>query len=64
MAEGKRIDWRELCAAAAKEPDSEKLADLVDEIIKALDERAEGVASAAQFGRCEAERNSSCPTGT
>jgi hypothetical protein len=45
MAESNRSDWRELCAAAAKEPDSEKLADLVDQIIKALDARAEGFAS-------------------
>ena len=39
MAESKQTDWRDLCAAAAIEPDSEKLADLVDQLIKALDER-------------------------
>jgi hypothetical protein len=49
MAEGNRIDWRELCAAAAQEPDSEKLAELVDQLIKALDERAAGFASPTQF---------------
>ena len=48
MDEGNRVDWRELCAAAATEPDSEKLADLVDQIIRALDERA-GLESPAQF---------------
>ena len=42
MAESNRIDWRELCAAAATEPDSQKLAHLVDQIIRALDERGEG----------------------
>jgi hypothetical protein len=40
MLEGNQHDWRELCAAAVHEPDSEKLADLVNQIIKALDERA------------------------
>jgi hypothetical protein len=49
MAESNRIDWRELCAAAVKEPDSEKLADLVDQIIKALDERALRLAAPTQF---------------
>jgi len=39
MARGNQTNWRELCAAAVAEPDSEKLADLVDQIIKALDER-------------------------
>jgi hypothetical protein len=29
MAESIRTDWRQLCAAAATETDSEKLADLV-----------------------------------
>jgi hypothetical protein len=32
-------DWRELCKAAANEPDPKKLMDLVAEITKALDER-------------------------
>jgi hypothetical protein len=50
MAEGNCIDWRELCAAAAKESDSKKLADLVDQIIKALDDRAQRIASPKQFG--------------
>ena len=38
MAESKRKDWRELCAAAAKEFDPEKLAFLVHQIIQELDE--------------------------
>ncbi len=32
-------DWRELCAAAAEEPDSEKLISLVDRILRAFDDR-------------------------
>jgi hypothetical protein len=60
MAEGNRIDWRELCAAAAKEPDSEKLADLVDEIIKALDAQKDSHPERISVS-CEAERRSSCP---
>jgi len=32
-------DWRELCAAASVEPDSEKLVDLVNQILQAFDER-------------------------
>jgi hypothetical protein len=39
MAEQKRKDWRELCAAAAEEHDPEKLANLVEQIIQAIDER-------------------------
>jgi hypothetical protein len=49
MAEGNRTDWRQLCAAAAKETDSEKLAELVNQLIKALDERGDGFASPTQF---------------
>lgn len=41
MAEGVQ-DWRELCAAAAKEEDSAKLTGLVNQIIKALDEESDG----------------------
>lgn len=32
-------DWRELCAAAAEEFDSEKLINLVNQILLAFDER-------------------------
>jgi hypothetical protein len=32
-------DWRELCAAAAEEPDSQKLFHLVNQILRAFDER-------------------------
>jgi hypothetical protein len=39
MAESKGKDWRELCAAAAQEPDSEKLVSLVNQILQAFDER-------------------------
>ena len=31
--------WRALCAAAAQEPNSEKVASLVDQILEALDEQ-------------------------
>jgi hypothetical protein len=43
-------DWRELCAAAATEHDSTKLARLVDQIIKALDERRDAFKPAPEFG--------------
>lgn len=33
-------DWRELCEAAARETDSEKLLELIQKLTKALDERA------------------------
>jgi hypothetical protein len=39
MAENNRADWRELCAAAAKEPDSEKLVSLVNQILDVFDDR-------------------------
>jgi hypothetical protein len=39
MSEGKRSEWQELCAAAVTEPDSKKLADLVDQLLEALDRR-------------------------
>lgn len=32
-------DWQELCEAASKEPDSERLMTLIWELIDALDER-------------------------
>jgi hypothetical protein len=38
MAENNEQHWRALCAAAAEEPDSEKVAWLVDQILEALDE--------------------------
>jgi hypothetical protein len=38
MAGNNEQDWRTLCAAAAEEPDSEKVAWLVDQILEALDE--------------------------
>ncbi len=41
MPEGKSSenDWRELCTAAAKEPDSEKVISLVHQILRAFEER-------------------------
>jgi putative NADH-flavin reductase len=38
MPESKTSDWRELCAAAVKEQDAERLISLVDQIIAALDQ--------------------------
>jgi hypothetical protein len=38
MVENKSSDWRELCAAAAREEDAEKLACLVNQIIEAFDQ--------------------------
>jgi hypothetical protein len=37
MSRHNQHDWRELCAAAANEPDPEKLASLVDQIIQAME---------------------------
>lgn len=44
MAENKGKDWRELCAAAAVEPDPKKVASLVNQILQVFDERDQGVA--------------------
>jgi len=52
MADRNRTDWRQLCEAAATETDSEKLADLVHQLIKALDERGDRFESPAQFDQC------------
>jgi hypothetical protein len=41
MAERQRKDWRELCAAAAEEPDPGKLVSLVRQIIQAIDRRGQ-----------------------
>jgi hypothetical protein len=38
MAENHQEGWRELCAAAAKEPDSEKLFSLVNQILQAFED--------------------------
>jgi len=39
MAQREQRDWRDLCSAVANETDSNKLGSLVQELIKALDER-------------------------
>ena len=52
MADRNRTDWRQLCEAAATETDSEKLAVLVHQLIKALDERGDRFESPAQFDQC------------
>jgi hypothetical protein len=38
MAHSSGKDWRELCAAASEESDSERLLSLVNQILEALDE--------------------------
>jgi hypothetical protein len=38
MVASKGKHWRELCAEAAEEPDSEKVAYLVNQILQAFDE--------------------------
>jgi hypothetical protein len=51
-AEGKSSDWRQLCAAAATEQDSAKLTSLVNQIIKALDERNPRLKRAESLRQC------------
>ena len=43
MAESKGKDWRELCAEAAQETDSDKLISLVNQILQAFDDRDQKV---------------------
>lgn len=38
MPESKGKDWRELCAAASEETDSEKLSSLINQILQAFDD--------------------------
>lgn len=44
-----RGDWRELCAAIAREPDQTKLLELMEELLAALEER-EGSSLAGSDG--------------
>lgn len=44
-------DWRELCAAAAEEPDSEKVFSLVHQILRAFDERDQAVKLVSRCGQ-------------
>jgi hypothetical protein len=39
MISFEKHDWKEICEAASKEHDSEKLMALVSELMKALDDR-------------------------
>ncbi len=39
MTESRNRDWRELCASVASESDPKKLGLLVEELVRALDER-------------------------
>ena len=47
MSQSNGKDWRELCAAAVEDPDSEKLVSLVNQILQAFDERDQGACSPA-----------------
>lgn len=42
MADNSGKDWCELCAAAVEKPDSEELVSLVNQILRAFDERNQG----------------------
>jgi hypothetical protein len=59
MAECKSTDWRQLCAAAAREQDAAKLSNLVNQLIVALDQTlapsAEPCVSANDSHSCLAE---------
>jgi hypothetical protein len=52
MVESNREDWRELCAAAAKEPDSDKLFSLVNRILEAFDDPAKQLKSGEPAEDC------------
>lgn len=39
MTESAKKDWRELCTAVARENDPKKLGSLVEQLIRALDDR-------------------------
>jgi hypothetical protein len=39
----KQEEWRELCALVAEESNPERLSELADELIRALDERKEAL---------------------
>jgi hypothetical protein len=60
MAANQPKDWRELCEAASKENDPNKLMELVSEINKALDKR--GLKSEGVF-RSEKDRLSEPSAG-
>lgn len=57
MRDDKKLEktWREIAAKISKEPDSDKIAELSQELIKALDEdtkeKLEQVTNAKQKGR-------------
>jgi hypothetical protein len=53
MPDPHQEDWRELCAAAANEPDSDKLFSLVNQILKAFDDRQEQPKSSHRFENCD-----------
>jgi hypothetical protein len=50
-------DWRELCAAAAKEPDSDKLFSLVIQILKAFDDQKGATSSSSDSTSSEPAGN-------
>jgi len=52
MAESNRERWRELCAAAAEETDSEQLFFLVNQILEAFDNPQKNAPSADSLEPC------------
>ncbi|HEX4425256.1 MAG TPA: hypothetical protein VH079_07640 [Terriglobales bacterium] len=53
MPDPHQDDWRELCAAAANEPDSDKLFSLVNQILKVFDDHQDGSKSSAPVDDCD-----------
>jgi hypothetical protein len=52
MAESNRERWRELCAAAAEETDSDRLFFLVNQILEAFDQPQKSVVSTDSVEPC------------
>jgi hypothetical protein len=52
MAESNQERWRELCAAAAEETDSDQLFFLVNQILEAFDNPQKSAVSADSFEPC------------
>jgi hypothetical protein len=42
-------DWRQLCALAAVESDPRRLLEIIDQLIKALDDRRHEIRSSGQY---------------
>jgi hypothetical protein len=51
MVESKGKDWRELCAEAAEEPDSQRVVSLVNQILQAFDDCDQNATAVSRHGR-------------